>query len=247
MSTVYRYVGISVLLLGTSGPVSAVIARCYGRAAAGRFRLGMLATLVAQQALVGVAMVTGGGRGGADRRHELTLVDLMTLSRGWAASLLAGLLASGIRDRRGVAGWMGWLAILYGAILCDWLDGPIARHRGTSEFGAILDREADSWLTLCAAGGAVGWGNLSVMVAAAPLLRYGLLLEALRTTPYAAVHADEPRWVRHLGIVQMLVFIAALAPFGGRATSRLARVTAPLQTPLQLCGLLVLRRRIQRA
>jgi phosphatidylglycerophosphate synthase len=142
---------------------------------------------------------------------------------------------------------MGWLALLYGAILCDWLDGPIARHRGTSELGALLDREADSWLTLCAAGAAVGWGELPAMVAFAPLLRYVLLFEALRTTPYAALHADDPRWVRHLGIVQMLLFIAALAPFGGRTTSRLVRLAAPLQTPLQLCGLVALRQRMRRA
>ncbi len=247
MNAFTRYVGISAGLVGTSGMASKVIARYYGKAAARRFYAGMCSTLVIQQILVGVAVQRGGGHGRAVQRHQLNLVDLMTLSRGWAASLLAGLLASGIRDRRGVAGWMGWLALLYGAILCDWLDGPVARHRGTSELGVLLDREADSWLTLCAAGGAVGWGDLSVSAAAAPLLRYLLMFDALRATPYAALHADEPGWVRHLGIVQMLLFIAALAPFRGSATSRLVCLTAPVQTPLQLCGLILLHRRRRRA
>ncbi len=247
LSTEYRYLGMSVLLLGMSEPASALLSRCYGRPAARRFRIGMSTTLLAQQTLVGLAVGRSDRGGATDHRHQLTLVDLMTLSRGWAASLLAGLIASGIRDRRGVAGWMGWLALLYGAILCDWLDGPIARHQRTSELGALLDREADSWLTLCTAGGAVAWGDLPIMVAFAPLLRYILMFEALRTTPYADVYTTEPVWVRPLGIVQMLVFIAALAPFGGPATSRLVRLTAPLQTPFQLCGLLALRRKMSRA
>jgi phosphatidylglycerophosphate synthase len=246
MSTLYRYVGLSLFLLGMSRPASTPVAKSYGRAAARRFLLSMSTVLVAQQALVGLAVARSGGTGRGRHRHQLTLVDLMTLSRGWAAALLAGLLASGIRDRRGVAGWMGWLALLYGAILCDWLDGPIARHRGASEVGALLDREADSWLTLCTAGAAVGWGNLPLLAASAPLVRYVLMLESLRTTPYASLHTDEPKWVRPLGIVQMLLFIAALAPFRGRATSRLVRLTAPLQTPLQLCGLLVLHQRTRR-
>src|SRR5438309_7224892 len=33
------------------------------------------------------------------------------------------------RSRRGRAGWLGWTTLLYGAIVSDWLDGPIARRR----------------------------------------------------------------------------------------------------------------------
>jgi hypothetical protein len=50
-----------------------------------------------------------------------------------------------------------------------------------------------------------------------------------------------------MGIAQMLLFIAALAPFGGRATTRLCHLVAPLQTPLQLAGLLLLHRRGRKA
>jgi phosphatidylglycerophosphate synthase len=218
--------------------------RRYGDAAARRFRVGLLAALVVQQSFVEFALRHSGSRGRV--RHTLTLVDVMTLSRGWAAALLAGLTASGVRDRRGPAGWTGWLALLYGAILCDWLDGPIARHLGTSEVGALLDREADSWLTLCAAGGAVTWGALPAAVAVPPLLRYALLFDGLRSASHADLHGDEPPWVRHTGIAQMLLFIAATAPFRGRVTSRLVRLAAPLQTPVQLCSLLLQHRRLQR-
>jgi CDP-alcohol phosphatidyltransferase len=247
LNTFNRYIGITALLFGTSSSASMLINRRYGRAAARRFRVGMSSALIVQQALLGIAVWRSGGRGSNDHRHQLDLVDLMTLSRSWAASLLAGLVASGLRDRRGITGWMGWLALLYGSILCDWLDGPIARHRGTTQLGALLDLEADSWLTLCAAAGAVQWGNLPLMTASPPLLRYGLMCKDLRTTPYTDLFANEPDWGRHIGMGQMLLYIGALAPFRGPATSRLVWLAAPVQTSLQLCALLALHRRRSRS
>jgi phosphatidylglycerophosphate synthase len=174
------------------------------------------------------------------------VVDLITLSRGAAAAVLVGLAVSRIRDRRGFAGWLGWLALLYGSILCDWLDGPMARHLGTSETGALFDLETDSWLTLCTAGSAVAWGDLPVTVASAPMLRYILMFFALRDTPYAGLHVEEPGWVRRAGIAQMLLFIAALAPFGGRATWAAVQLTCSIQTPTQIAGLLLLEHRRRR-
>src|SRR5450756_2444606 len=87
--------------------------------------------------------------------------------------------------RRGRAGWLGWLALLYGAILCDWIDGPLARRFGTSEVGSLFDLESDSWLTLCAAGSAVAWGDLPTTVAVPACLRYLVMFFALRATGYA--------------------------------------------------------------
>src|SRR5947209_5887878 len=104
MNDFQRYAGTSILLLAMCGPAAALIARSYGRAAAGRFCIGMSPTLVAQQALVGLVLARRGRNGRAGLLHQLNLVDLMTLTRGWAASLLVGLAATGIRDRRGVAG-----------------------------------------------------------------------------------------------------------------------------------------------
>lgn len=132
VSTNIHYLGVSTLLLGASLPASAMIDKSYGKSVGSRFRIGMTVTLAAQQVLVGIVLRFSRSRSLKGHEHQLNLVDLMTLSRGWASSLLVGLMVSGVRDRRGAAGWMGWIATLYGAILCDWLDGPVARRRGTS-------------------------------------------------------------------------------------------------------------------
>jgi CDP-diacylglycerol--glycerol-3-phosphate 3-phosphatidyltransferase len=178
---------------------------------------------------------------------RLTLVDVMTLSRGFAAAVLVGMVTSGLRNRNGFAGWVGWGSMIYGSIVCDWLDGPIARRLGvTSELGALLDLESDSWLTLAAASSATAWGGLPAYCLAAPLARYALLLAALRRTPYGQIYADEPAWARPLGIAQMALFTAAMAPFGGAGTRRAVRLAAPIIAPLQLLGMLLLYRRSQR-
>jgi hypothetical protein len=45
---------------------------------------------------------------------------------------------------------------------------------------------------------------------------------------------------------QMLLFITALAPFGGRATWAVVRLTCSIQTPAQVAGLLLLDHRRRR-
>jgi len=149
-----------------------------------------------------------------------------------------------VRDRRGVAGWTGWLALCGGAVLLDWLDGPIARRLGTSPAGAVYDLEADSWLTLSAAAAATVWGGLPARCLTAPVLRYPLLARALRHLPYEEVFASEPRWARWTGIAQMLLFTAALAPFGGRATRGAVRLAAPVVAPVQAAVMLALHHRL---
>ena len=131
--------------------------------------------------------------------------------------------------------------------MCDWLDGPIARRVGaTSELGAVLDLESDSWLTLAAASSAATWGGLPGYCVAAPLARYALMVAALRRIPYARIYADEPPWARPFGIAQMALFTAATAPFGAAATRLAVRLAAPLVAPLQLVGMLLLHRRSHR-
>ena len=213
--------------------------RCYGRKEASRFAVGSGLAIVAQQALVGVA---------ASRKNaRLTAVDAMTLSRGLAAAVMVGLLVSGVRARSGLAGWLGWGSMVYGSILCDWLDGPIARRLGaTSELGAVLDLEGDSWLTLATATSAATWGGLPRYSVAAPLMRYALLVAAMRRIPYERIYADEPPWVRPLCIAQMALFTAALAPFGAAGTRLSVRLATPIVAPLQLLGMLGQYRRSQR-
>ena len=170
-------------------------------------------------------------------RHRLTLVDGITLSRGATGALMIGLIASGVRHRRGSAGWLGWIALLYGAILSDWLDGPIARRLGTSEVGAMFDIEADSWLTLCSSAAAVTWGGLPAYVVAPPVARYARLAALRRWVPYRQLVSGDPLWTRHIGMAQMMLFIAALAPFRGRATDFLVKIGTPLVVAGQLLTL----------
>jgi phosphatidylglycerophosphate synthase len=196
-----------------------------------------MAALVGQQILVSRALKRQTEPNGS--RHHLTLVDAITLSRGGTGALMTGLIASGVRRRHGFAGWLGWIALLYGAIVSDWLDGPIARRLGTSEVGAMFDIEADSWLTLCSSAAAVSWGGLPAYVVAPPIARYVRIAALRRWIPYRQLVSGDPLWTRHIGMAQMMLFIAALAPFGGRATRTLVKIGTPLVVAGQLFTLAV--------
>ena len=234
-----RLTMITVGLLAASVPPTVVLCRRYGINAGSRFAVGTGVAILAQQSLVGMAA--------SRKRARLTSVDAMTLSRAFAAAVLVGLVVSGVRRRSGLAGWLGWSSLVYGSIVCDWLDGPIARRLGmTSQLGALLDLESDSWLTLAAASSAAAWGGLPGYCTAAPFARYALLMAALRRIPYERIYADEPAWARPLGIAQMALFTAAMAPFGGAGTRAAVRVATPIVAPLQLLGMLLLYRRSQR-
>lgn len=230
---------ITAGLLAASLPPAVGLWRRYGGKAGSRFAIGAGATILAQQSLVGMAA--------SQKRARLTPVDAMTLSRGLAAAVLVGLVVSGVRHRGGLAGWLGWISLMYGSIVCDWLDGPIARRLTmTSELGALLDLESDSWLTLAAASSAVTWGGLPAYCMAAPVARYALLMAALRRIPYEQIYADEPAWARPFGIAQMGLFTAATAPFGGSVTCSAVRLATPIVAPLQLLGMVLLYRRSHR-
>jgi len=169
-----RLAVISIGLLAASVAPALAMRRGYGSKAGARFAAGSALATLAQQSLVGIAA--------ARKNASLTAVDAMTLSRGVASAVLVGLLTSGVRRRNGLAGWLGWGSLVYGSIVCDWLDGPIARRLGaTSELGALLDLESDSWLTLTSASSATTWGGLPALCMAAPLARYALLAAALAT------------------------------------------------------------------
>ena len=234
-----RVAVINLGLLAAAIAPAIGMGRFYGTRAAARFAVGSGLATLAQQALVAVAA--------SRRRARLSAVDAMTLSRGVSAAMLVGLLVSGVRCRKGFAGWLGWGAMVYGSIACDWLDGPIARRLGaTSQLGALLDLEGDSWLTLATAASAAAWGGLPAYCMTAPLARYALLLAALRRTPYEQIYVDEPAWARPLGIAQMSLFTAALAPFGATATRLAVRLATPIVAPLQALSTVLIYRRSQR-
>ena len=238
-----RYGLVSAFLLSLTVPLSSIVNRRDGPAAARRFRAGMGTALVAQQALIALALRRPRQESPGWNRHRLSLVDALTLSRGGTGAVMLGLIASGVRRRRGTTGWLGWFALIYGAIVSDWLDGPIARRLGTSNVGAMFDIEADSWLTLCSSAAAVSWGGLPVYVVAPPLARY-LRLAALRAyVPYRELVSGDPLWTRHIGMAQMMLFIAALAPFSGRATRLVVRIGTPFVVISQLASLAIVSRR----
>jgi phosphatidylglycerophosphate synthase len=230
------------LLVATTLLLALPIGRRHGRGAAMRFAATAAGVVVCQQALVATALRRQARRGGPG---ALSAVDLLTLSRGLAAALLAGLVASGVRRRTGYAAWTGWISLAAGSVLCDWLDGPIARRLGSSPAGAIFDLEADSWLTLTAGLAGVAWGDLPAYCLAAPASRYLLLTRALRHVHYREIFAAEPPWARWSGIAQMLLFTASLAPFGGRLTGGLVKGAAPIVAPAQLGVMLALHQRLR--
>ena len=178
--------------------------------------------------------------GSADNRRGLSrlrLVDLLTLSRAAAGVLLVTRAAVPHRSRQGVGAWVAWAALVFAAIPADWLDGPIARRLGSTAYGEVLDLEADSWLTLCSAIAGVRWGRLPSYTILPPLARYPLLLLAARRSSYSLANRDHPSWARPVGMSQMTLFIAALAPFGADMTHALVRVCAPVVAVAQLATL----------
>ncbi len=151
----------------------------------------------------------------------LTPANVLTLSRAGAAALMAAAAAK----RQVSAG--AWTAALAGATAADWIDGALARRTRTdSTLGALLDIEADSWLTLWCAIAAFRAGHLPGWCLLAPVLRY-LTAGADRHAPAA--------WQRAAGAAQMGVLIGALSPFGGLRAA--ARRGAPLAVAAQLAAL----------
>src|SRR5438552_16785391 len=146
-------------------PTTLVIWRAYGLTKAIRYLVGLTLTLAIQCAFIS-AMIRKIGP------EQPTLADLLTISRAATGAVLAGLVTSGIRDRKGIAGWIGLLLPLLGATASDWLDGPLARYAGTTRLGGVLDIEADSWLTLWSAAGAITWGDLPDWSILRPIVGY---------------------------------------------------------------------------
>jgi phosphatidylglycerophosphate synthase len=202
-----RWVALLVAFC-TTALTGAGVVWWYGSISALRYVLGLLAALVAQYVFV------------AAMRHRIgpersSLADALTLGRASMGAVLAGLVVSGIHDRNGVAGWFAWSASLIAASVLDWCDGPLARRLGPTRLGGVMDIEADSWLTLWLAAGAVAWGDLPWWCLLAPLAHYGRPLMALRQGGLPVGH--DPWWGLITGGAQMLLIMVALAPVHGAA------------------------------
>lgn len=167
------------------------------------------------------------------------LADALTYSRFAAgAALLAYAALPPSRRRTSLA-----LGVFAWGVVSDWVDGTIARRRGATAWGAALDREADSLLTLGSAFAALAAGGLGRAALLPPAMRYPLA--ALRSLVRQGRDDDEERWDRGTGVLQMALFLLALSP-DGRAR-RLARALAPPVTALRTAALAAQLERCARA
>ena len=225
----------ALLDLALAAPTAALVARVYGRRAAGRYALTLGGGLALQHAFLRVIPSAAGP-------EPASPADLLTHSRATTGSVLAGLVASGVRDRAGAAGRLAWAGTLVAVTASDWLDGPLARRAGPTRLGRALDIEADSWLTLWSAAAAVAWGDLPRWCLLPPLLRYGHPLLDVRDGRLPS--GGGPWWSRAAGTAQMLLVAAALAPFRQPGRARLlARLAAPVSAAQGATMLVLLRRR----
>ncbi|HEV2235384.1 MAG TPA: CDP-alcohol phosphatidyltransferase family protein [Ktedonobacterales bacterium] len=217
--------------IGVAVPMALALALGYGAAAGLRGALGMLAALIAQDRFT----VWLRRRVGPERA---TLADALTFCRAAAGMALAGIVASGVRDRPGAAGWIGWMVMVVGATACDWLDGPLARKLGPTRTGGALDIEADSWVTLWSAAAAMAWGGLPWWVLVAPLLRYAH--PVLDVLGGGLPTGGGPWWGRVTGAAQMALCFAALAPVQSAARDAVVVIATTPVAAAQCAAMLVM-------
>jgi phosphatidylglycerophosphate synthase len=212
-------------------PTTLVIWRTYGLRNTIRYLLGLTLALATQHAFIS-AMIRKIGP------EQPTLADLLTISRAATSAVLAGLVTSGIRDRKGIAGWIGLLLPLLGATASDWLDGPLARYAGPTRLGGVLDIEADSWLTLWSAAGAITWGDLPAWSILPPIIRY---LDPLNALMHGKLpQGGGPWWSRVTGTSQMGLFFVALTPIDFQKRKQLLTAVALPVSSAQCAAVLVL-------
>jgi phosphatidylglycerophosphate synthase len=212
-----------------AAPTILVILRAYGLTKAIRYAVGLTPALMTQRAFISAMTHVIG-------TEQSSLADALTLSRGANGAVLAGLVTSGIRERKGIAGWIGWLMPLLG--VTDWLDGSLARRAGPTRLGGALDIEADSWLTLWCAAGAVSWGELPDWCLLPPIMHY---LEPLLALMQGKLpQGGGPWWYRLAGASQMGLLIVALAPFDWRERKQFLTV-ASLPISIGQCAAIFVR------
>lgn len=170
-----------------------------------------------------------------------TFANALTLIRVDIGCILAALILSGAHDRMASASVVVWTLAVFAATFVDWLDGPIARREGPTRFGAVLDIESDSWLTLWCAVAAVTLGGLPWICVLPPIVRYIHPLLALRAGKLPS--GGGPWWSRATGVAQMAMLLAAFAPIAVAARNTILNMVvwpvslAQLGTMLALLAL----------
>jgi phosphatidylglycerophosphate synthase len=218
-------------------PTTLFIWRAYGLRSTIRYLIGFTPALVAQRAFLWVMIRKIGS-------ESSSLADALTWSRAANGAVLAGLVTSGISDRKGIAGWCGWLMPLLG--VTDWLDGSLARRAGPTRLGGVIDIEADSWLTLWSAAGAVAWGNLPRWCLLPPIIHYLDPLLALKQGKLP--QGGGPWWYRMVGASQMALLIVALAPINWKQRKHiLTAISLPVSIGQCAAILVLLTRKLQKS
>jgi phosphatidylglycerophosphate synthase len=222
---------IRLINLLVAVPTTLVIWRAYGLRKSIRYIIGLTLAFATQRAFI-LAMIRKIGP------EQSTLADMLTISRAASGAVLAGLMTSGIRNRKGFVGWIGLLMPLLGATATDWLDGPLARYTGPTRLGGVLDIEADSWVTLWSAVGAITWGELPAWSILPPILRY---LDPLHSLMHGKLpQGGGPWWCRVTGICQMGLFFVALTPIDFQKRKQILTAVALPITSAQCGAVLVL-------
>jgi len=228
---------VRLIELITVVPTTLAIWRAYGLGSTLRYLAGLTTALIVQRVFLS-AMIRKIGP------EQSSLADALTLSRAATGAVLAGLVASGIRDRNGTAGWIGWLMPLLG--VTDWLDGPLARRAGPTYLRGVLDIEADSWLTLWSAAGAVAWGNLPCWCLLPPIIHYLDPLLALKQGKLP--QGGGPWWYRMIGASQMALLIVALAPINWKQRKQLlTAISLPVSIGQCAAIIVLLTRKLQKS
>lgn len=173
-----------------------------------------------------------------------TIANVLTLARLVVGCALAALVLSGAHDRLRAAAVVIWALVVFSATLGDWLDGPIACREGTTKFGAMLDIESDSWLTLWSALAAVTLGDVPWICLLAPLIRY--LHPLLDLSTGKLPEGGGPWWSRVTGVAQMAMLLWGFAPVAGALRDTLLGAfiwPVSLAQVFTMLALLALRRR----
>jgi phosphatidylglycerophosphate synthase len=152
-----------------------------------------------------------------------SLADRITIARFVVATGAAALACAG-----GGVSLAVWVALGV-ALAGDALDGYVARRRGGSAAGAILDMETDQLALLVLALLAVAQRGAPAVVLVVPALRY------LKVAAHAALGLDarsprprsgDNREARLLCAIASLALLVAVAPFAGAAIVTAASVVA---------------------
>lgn len=228
-------VDVHLLLLLTEAlagvPTVLLFASRYGPRRAGRYAAGVSASCAAQHLLVTVVRRKVG-------KERWTVADLLTLSRATTAAVLAGVSISGVRDRKGPAGWLTCLSTLVIGSLTDWFDGPLARRAGPTRLGGVMDIEADSWLSVWSAMEAVRCAGLPRLCLVPPAMHY---IHPILDVWERKLPEGNPLWFsRAPGIAQGALIGLALVPILRERHLRVLRKVAIPVSGLQTLVMLTL-------